>query len=242
MPLLSIAQPDGRGDLAAAEVLKNLEVLLGLRHSARPLQRPCQSELRRSVQVIDRQHLLKEADGLLVLLQILIADAFEVERIRIAGVELGSLLKAGQRCFRLIARMLRQSQVVPGLRARRIESDGLLQRLLGPFQLLQGKQRNALIDRRLRQPRVSLEGLGKALRSLFGELLAHQRHAAIVDPHRLSTRLRSCRNSNRQKNQGQHPHCLHQFFSLPMDHDLRADYTVYASRQNTRILNKVDPS
>jgi hypothetical protein len=27
-----------------------------------------------------------------------------------------------------------------------------------------------------------------------------------------------------------------------MDHDLRADYTVYASRQNTRILNKVDPS
>ena len=106
----------------------------------------------------------KNRNGLVELLHLLIADALEVVRIRIARIELHRLLKAGQRSVEFVVRVLRQAQVVPRLRTVRIESDGRLQRLLGVVNLLQRQQRNAFVDRRLRQLRVFLERFGECLR------------------------------------------------------------------------------
>ena len=127
-------------------------------------------------------------------------------------IDLRRLLKAGQRGVQLVARVLRQAQVVPGLRAVRIERESRLQRLLGLVELLQREQRDAFVDGGLRQLGVFLERLGKALRSAIGKLLAHLRHAAIVQPHRLriEARLRTApRRSRHQNQQGQRPYALH---------------------------------
>ena len=207
-PLLPVGQPDGRANLGRGQVLKSVEMLLGLVLVAGALQGRGHHKLRRGVQRVDLQRLPQNADSLLVLLHFEVAIALKIVRIHVHGIGLGRPLKAGQRRLQFVARMLGKAQHVPRLRAVLVESQGLLKIPLRLIQLLQIEQRNALVDGRLRQPWIPLERFGKALGRLLGKLLAHLRHAAIVGPHRLGVkaRLRSRRGRNcHKKNKGQGP-------------------------------------
>ena len=120
-------------------MLKALEVLRRLRPASRTLQRPRQAELRRGMDRVDLQRLLEDRDGLVELLHILVADALEIKGVRVPGVELHRLLEAGQRRLQLVARVLGQAQVVPGLGIVLLQCESRMQRLLGLVQLLQGQ-------------------------------------------------------------------------------------------------------
>src|ERR1035438_2797730 len=117
-------------------MLKALEVILRLWNLARALVRPRDGKLRRRVVGVEFQYFLKSRDRFVRILQILVADSFKVVGIRIARVALDRLLKAVECRFQLIAGVLRQTQVVPGLRAGGVKIYGLLQGLLGLVQFL----------------------------------------------------------------------------------------------------------
>ncbi len=70
--------------------------------------------------------LLQNRNGLVELLQLLVADALEISGVRIPGIDLHRLLKAGQRRLQFVARVLGEAQVVPCLRAVRLQREGLL--------------------------------------------------------------------------------------------------------------------
>ena len=127
MPLLAIGQPDGRADLGTRQMLEALEVLLRLRKVAGALVRARYRKLRRCVLRVDLQRFLENRNRLVGILQILVADALEIVRVRILGIKLHSLLKALQRRLQIIARVLREAQVVPGLGALWVQGDCLLQ-------------------------------------------------------------------------------------------------------------------
>ena len=180
----------------AAEILvlvrcwKSFEVLLGLGYVAGALQGARQLKLRRCMEGVNREGLLENFDLFVELLQLSVADAFEVLGIGVARIELDGILKAGQRGIDLVVGMLRQAKVVPGLRIVRVERERCVQGFLGLIELLQGHQRDAFIDRGLRQLRVFLEGLGEACSCLLCELLAHLRDALVVQADRLRVEVR----------------------------------------------------
>src|ERR1039458_3679168 len=117
-------------------MLKALEVLLCLRGMTRPLQRTCETELRRCVQRANLQGFFEVCNRLVELPHLLVAGAFEIPRVCISGIELHRLLKAGQRIRELITPMLCQSEVVPRLRILWINRNSLLEPFFGLVQLL----------------------------------------------------------------------------------------------------------
>ena len=220
--LLAIRKADGRANLGVGEVLEALEVLLGVSHVAGALHGAGHGELARGVVGIDIDSLLEDGDGLVVLLELGVADAFEIIGIGVARIELNSPLETLQGLVRLVACVLGEAEVVPGLRALGIEGDRGLQRLFGVVELLQGKQRDAFIDGGLRQFWVLLHRIGKGGGGTLGELLAHLRNAAVVhaDRLRVETKLRSggaglrrSDGSRGKTHQGNRPQTVHRFLS-----------------------------
>src|SRR5271170_4961958 len=119
-------------------MLKNLEMLFGGRYVAGALKRAGQDELGRGMKGVDGESFFENRDGLVVLLQILVADALEIEGIRIRRIEFARLLKAFERRLKFVPGALGQAQVVPGLRAAGVKGDGFLEVALCFLELLQG--------------------------------------------------------------------------------------------------------
>src|ERR1017187_10790074 len=86
--LLAIGECDWSGNLVARQVLKLLQVYARLVGLARSLQRTRQSKLRRSVQWIDFQRLLKRLNGLGVIQLLAVERAEEVVRVWIGRIDL----------------------------------------------------------------------------------------------------------------------------------------------------------
>ncbi len=143
------------------------------------------------------------------------------------------MLKAGERRFQFVARVLSESQVVPCLSISGVERNRVVEGLFRLVQFLQRHQRYAFVDGSLGQLWISLERLGKRLGSALGKLLPHQRHAPIVELDRflVTALLRSARQSCYHKNPRHHRRAYsHSPHSRVRRSAIGAEpYSVYAS-------------
>ncbi len=159
---------------------------------AGPLQRPRQNKLGRRMQRIHLQRVLQSCNGVVELLHLLVANSLKIDGVHILGIDRRGLLKARQRRWQIVVRMLHQTEVVPRLRAIRIKRDRLLEPLLCVAELLQRQQRDAFIRRGLRQLWILGKSCGECFCGALGKLLAHLRHSAIVEADRLRIVMRLC--------------------------------------------------
>ena len=161
LTLIPITQSQRKRYLRTRQMLKARKVLLRFIRMPRPLQRARQRKLRRRVAWIVLECPVKRRNCRRKILQILLANAFKVERIRVCWIEINRVLKAAQRRGNIVRRPLRQPQVVPRPRTLRSKLYRMLQRRLRLIQLLHVEQRNAIVQRGLAQRLVLLLRSGK---------------------------------------------------------------------------------
>ena len=189
VPLFSVSEAEGGCDLGAGEVLEADEVGVSFGGPAGALQGAGHREFRRRVDRILGESEFEDFDGLGQALEVLEANALEVEGVGAGGVKLDGVLEGGEGGFELVGGAMDEAEVVPGARVSGVEGGGALERCLGLGELLQGEQSDAVVERGLFKGGVEGCGLGKVSLGALGLLLVHHGDAAVVEQHGLRVGL-----------------------------------------------------